>query len=72
MPYVRAERGYRGVDRSPRWSNVDEAQAAVQALSLLCVAGENNPSLAVLSPYREQVKLLKEKITLRSTGASHT
>jgi hypothetical protein len=62
MPYVRAEHGYRGGDRFPRWSNIDEAQAAVQALSLLRVAGENGPSLAVLSPYREQVKLLKEKI----------
>lgn len=68
MPYVRAERGYRGGDRFPRWSNVDEAQAAVQALSLLRVVGENNPSLAVLSPYREQVKLLKEKINASLGG----
>lgn len=69
MPYVRAERGYKGGDRAPAWSNRDEVKAALQALALLQPAPEGEkPSLAVLSPYREQVKLLQQGLTSQMTG----
>jgi hypothetical protein len=69
MPYVRSQRGYRGGDRSPPWSNADEVQAAVQALSLLRAEPAKHPSVAVLSPYREQVNALGQAISARMSGS---
>jgi hypothetical protein len=71
MPYVRSQLGYRGGDRAPPWSNPDEVTAALQILELmhpLPKADGKQPSLAVLSPYREQVKALKGGITTRLSG----
>jgi superfamily I DNA and/or RNA helicase len=65
MPYVRGQHGYRGGDRSPPWSNRDEVEAALQALALLKAAPTQDPSIAILSPYREQVKALRQGINGR-------
>jgi hypothetical protein len=52
--------GGRSGDRPPPWSNLDEAKATIDALSLLRVRHPEAPaSLAVLSPYRRQVGLLR-------------
>jgi hypothetical protein len=63
MPYVRGEHGYRGGDRAPRWSNPDEVLAVRHILRLLRARDDKIPSMAVLSPYREQVKAIREAIS---------
>ena len=69
MPFGREEPGYKGGDRAPAWSNPDEVKAALQALKLLePSAAKKPPSLAVLSPYREQVGRLCHGIESRLGG----
>lgn len=68
MPYVRGQHRYRGGDRSPPWSNPDEVEATLQAIGLLEAAPAQFPSIAVLSPYREQVRALKVGIHGRLSG----
>jgi serine/threonine protein kinase len=69
MPYVRGEHGYRGGERPPPWSNPDEVDAALSALSLLRAEAKKAPSLAVLSPYNKQVAALRQQLSTR-LGAS--
>jgi hypothetical protein len=71
LPYVRNEPRCGGEDRRPPWNNPKEADAVISAISKLRVVGKTNetgdlPSLAILSPYREQVKLIKKKIEQNS------
>jgi hypothetical protein len=68
MPYSRETIGYRGGDRAPPWINPDEVTAALQVLRLLRTTDRSRPSLAVLSPYNEQVKRLRQ--TIRSEMAT--
>jgi hypothetical protein len=72
MPYVRGKHGYQGGERAPPWSNPDEVSAALQVLELIRAVppkdGENLPSIAVLSPYREQVKALQDAISGQLSG----
>jgi superfamily I DNA and/or RNA helicase len=69
MPYVREQLGYKGGDRPPAWSNADEVKAVLQVLKLLAPGtGAKPPSLAVLSPYREQVNRLRRGIEHRLGG----
>ena len=64
MPYVQKEIGLKAAELSPRWHNPSEINAVVEALKLLArTPGEGKqPSLAVLSPYSEQVRRLKQAI----------
>lgn len=62
LPYVRSTPGYQGRDRTPTWHNPHEVEAAIWALSSLTPTGAAKPTLAVLSPYREQVKRLRTAI----------
>lgn len=70
LPYSREEApGGRSGDRSPPWSNPDEASAVAAALELLRVRDTEAPaSLAVLSPYRQQVNLLRQRIERHIDG----
>ncbi len=69
MPFSRAEEpGGRAGDRAPPWSNPQEANAVVEALRLLRVRQSERPSLAVLSPYWQQVKTLKHRIERNIDG----
>jgi hypothetical protein len=68
LPYVRMEPQCGCKDRRPPWNNPKEVEALVTALSKLDVVGKVNesgkpPTLAILSPYREQVKLIRNKLT---------
>lgn len=62
MPYVRGTRGYRGSEVEPPWSNPDEVNAAVDVLKLMRAKSGTYPSVAILSPYREQVRALKHRV----------
>lgn len=64
MPYVQSTIGKKEGERHPRWHNPDEVEAIVQVLGLLKADGksEKQPSLAILSPYWEQVQRLKAQI----------
>ncbi|APG87341.1 DNA helicase, UvrD/REP family (plasmid) [Sinorhizobium americanum CCGM7] len=64
MPYSRtAPQGTDFAESRPVWSNVEEAKATMRVLSLLSPSNpEQRPSLAVLSPYREQMKLLRSML----------
>jgi hypothetical protein len=73
LPYVRKEPQCGCEDRRPPWNNPKEADAVISAISKLKVVGQVNdsgkpPTLAILSPYREQVKLIRNKI-IRSDGS---
>lgn len=67
LPYVRSEPRCGCEDRRPPWNNPKEVEAVITALSKLEVVGQVNedgraPTLAILSPYREQVKLIRNGI----------
>jgi len=68
MPWGREQTGYKGGDRGPAWANADEAKAAVEVLSRIRTTRGASPSLAVLSPYRQQVKLLSREVEQSLTG----
>ena len=69
MPYSRERYGYKGCDSPPAWSNSDEVEAVVRALGLLRPQGSGRPTLAVLSPYKQQVKRLDKEIDRHAGGA---
>ena len=60
LPYVQDTVGMKSPETKPRWTNRAEAVACVDVLSLLRASPGASPTLAVLSPYRRQVKLLRE------------
>lgn len=66
MPYSRtAPIGTDYAETRPIWSNAEEAAAVARVLGLLRPGTEKQPSLAVLSPYRAQMKLLKKTLNDR-------
>jgi hypothetical protein len=69
MPYVRSVMNTPTPERRPGWSNPREAAIVVKVLSEFGASAGADPSLAVLSPYRRQVKLLQDLI-VRDEGAS--
>jgi hypothetical protein len=69
MPYSRETAGYRGGDRAPPWTNRDEVTAALHVLRHLRPIDNLRPSLAVLSPYNEQVKKLRQTIRSEASGS---
>ncbi|WP_128089423.1 AAA domain-containing protein [Bradyrhizobium viridifuturi] len=71
MPFVRAAKGYRGGEKAPPWSNPDEVKAALAVLTNLRAQDGSKPSLAVLSPYREQVRSLRDAINAKTAGLAH-
>jgi len=64
MPYVQSELGKKSGDQNPTWHNPDEVSAVVDALQLLEVPQgiEKKPTIAVLSPYSEQVRRLSKRV----------
>lgn len=67
LPYVRKVPNCGCEDRRPSWNNPSEADAVIEAISRLNVVGDvgepgERPKLAILSPYREQVKLIRKKL----------
>lgn len=66
MPWVQGTVGMKGDDaeRRPRWHNPAEVEVVRSVLSLLKVREglEKPPTLAILSPYSEQVRRLKAAI----------
>jgi hypothetical protein len=70
MPYAQEEGpGGRGGERFPPYSNPDEAAAVIQALKHLTAATSNtSPSLAVLSPYWQQVRRVERLIDQNRSG----
>jgi AAA domain len=71
MPYGREEApGGRSRDRAPPWWNPGEVSATVKALELLRAPGVNPyPSLAVLSPYWQQVRKINQAISRNIDGS---
>ena len=74
LPYVRKDPQCGGEDRRPPWSNPTEAAAVVAAISGLKVdemvgSPPKPPSLAILSPYREQIRLIRTRISQDSRAA---
>ena len=70
MPYAQAEGpGGRGGERAPTWSNPEESHAVIRALSLLAPLDSlARPSLAVLSPYWQQVRRIDRELDRHRTG----
>lgn len=70
MPYVQNTVGMRAGEEAPAHHNPLEVEAVVNVLALLRANGsaKEKPTLAVLSPYREQVKRLRRR--LRSESGS--
>lgn len=71
IPYVQETVGMKPPEREPRWSNPLEANLCVEILAQLRAEGPTKPSLAVLSPYRRQVRLLRQSIGNASTRLPH-
>jgi hypothetical protein len=64
MPYLQDTIGMTKAERLPRWHNPDETTACVEILSLLRSDkhAKDAPSIAVLSPYAQQVRRLNTAI----------
>ncbi|RUX30375.1 hypothetical protein EOA23_12120 [Mesorhizobium sp. M2A.F.Ca.ET.042.01.1.1] len=64
MPWIQSTMNMRESERYPRWHNPDEVAVVLNCLRLLKVTDglEKPPTLAVLSPYSEQVRRLKNQI----------
>ena len=64
MPYVQSALNKKYGDQPPNWHNLDEISAVTKVLKQLNVEPglKKKPSLAVLSPYNEQVRRLKVHI----------
>lgn len=71
MPFAQAEApGGRGGEKAPPWSNPAEAVAIVRTLSLLAPSDPTTrPSLAVLSPYRQQVLRINRELEQHQAGS---
>lgn len=63
-PYLQSSVGKKVGEQLPRWQNVEEVGAVIDVLKLLKAdpAASKPPSLAVLSPYSRQVKLIEDTI----------
>ena len=63
-PYVQATKGARRSEYEPNYHNPEEAAAVLRVLREVSVSStqQNPPSLAVLSPYREQVRRVVDRI----------
>lgn len=64
MPYLQSTVGLKDADKFPRWHNPDEVKAVEQVLGTLKAAKNlaKKPRLAILSPYREQLRRLRRRI----------
>jgi hypothetical protein len=64
MPYVQSTIGQKTGDRRPRWNNPLEVEAVMRVLKLLVPSSTTGkaPTLAVLSPYSQQVSRLDAAI----------
>jgi len=63
MPFVQTEKHAVTGEKWPRYHNPSEVDAVVAVLRLLeATPGEKKPSIAILTPYREQVKRLTQAI----------
>ena len=62
MAYQQASKGTREVERLPRYTNVKEASAVLEILTRIEPAAGKKPTLAILSPYSRQVKLLRDNV----------
>lgn len=60
MPYVQSSIGLKKGDHKPRWCNDMEVNAVMKVAEVLEASPgrERNPTLAILSPYNQQVKRL--------------
>ena len=70
MPYVQETMGQKAGDRLPRWHNPDEVDAVLDVLALLRAepTAREASSLAILSPYAQQVRRLGEAIRENSAA----
>ncbi|CAE6871748.1 hypothetical protein R75465_08325 [Paraburkholderia aspalathi] len=63
MPFVQTEKHASTGEEWPRYHNPSEVEAVVAVLRLLqATPGGKKPSIAILTPYREQVRRLTEAI----------
>jgi superfamily I DNA and/or RNA helicase len=64
MPYVQSAIGSQVGERFPRWNNPAEVRAVLTALDLICAnaTAAKKPTLAILSPYSQQVRRLSEAV----------
>jgi hypothetical protein len=56
VPYIQATVGQQRGDQYPRWHNPMEVDAVVEMASLLAAREGQAPTLAILSPYAQQVR----------------
>lgn len=69
MPFGRAEApNGRSGERAPPWWNPDESAAVIRVLELMGARDEARPSLAVLSPYWQQVRRIEKLIAQHRDG----
>lgn len=70
MPFVQKEMNAKRYELTPRFHNPTEVDAVVEVLALLRPSSREGPkpTLAVLAPYREQVKKLKHRIAGQRHG----
>lgn len=62
MPSLQATIGKKFGDRLPRWHNPDEVMATLAVLRQLVAGDGEPPTLAILSPYMQQVRRLGKAI----------
>lgn len=70
MPALQSTIGKKSGDRHPRWHNPEEVDAVMAVVRGICANEDNKPTLAILSPYLQQVKKLRNAVDLLDEEAS--
>jgi hypothetical protein len=73
MPYLQSTVGLKDAEKLPRWHNPNEVKVVEQVLGILKPKGNvsKKPRLAILSPYREQLRRLRRQIDENVSGFTH-
>nr|WP_157034255.1 ATP-binding protein [Sphingomonas sp. Y57] len=68
MPFAHGEVGMSSPELEPRWKNYPEANACVEVLKRLRAVGAERPDVAVLTPYRQQRRVIDDRVALAARG----
>jgi superfamily I DNA and/or RNA helicase len=70
VPWIHKSGGRRFRERTPAYHNPTEVQAVLEVLAALrpSPGAKQKPSLAVLTPYNEQVKQISQRVAMEKSG----
>jgi hypothetical protein len=68
MPFAHGRVGMTSPEMEPRWKNYPEANACLEVLKKLRAVGDARPDVAVLTPYRQQRRVIEDRLAGAARG----